>query len=527
MLKQRAASGAGHLFIGNTLSQIIQGLGIILVARLLGATNYGLYTLLLVPSATFFVFTQVGFGGATARYVAYYNALGKNVEADGIATSTYLYAAILYAFISLVSIVAAPAYASYILHQPTIAYLAQLASVTIFFQGLMNYTTAALNGYYKTKQVSAIMLIQSFTKTALSIGLILIGLHIYGALIGTIVSFALAAIAGTIWLFKTTRTRQLKFDAKTFKTVTSFGLPLYAANILNGVSRQIQLVILASFASAAAVGAFTATQNLATLISIVAYPVSTMAGVAFSEVSAQNSKAKINSSYVSATKIATTLVVPISIFLALTAKPVVTILYGSIYSRFYLLLSIFATGYLAVGVGGQTQGSLFGGLNNTKLNTYSAAISAAILLSASLGLAIRLSVFGVAIATTISTVLTAAVMHILIVRGLGVRLPKMKLAAVYLASAVSAIPLVFIPQTIFHHGVIGLLELAAILAIYIVVYSTVLPLVRGVSKQELELISHSLKGVPILGHVLAALTRYSGLFVHERGENPSYQKTQS
>ncbi|PSN92178.1 hypothetical protein B9Q03_01095 [Candidatus Marsarchaeota G2 archaeon OSP_D] len=521
MLKQRAASGAGHLFVGNTLSQIIQGIGIILVARLLGATNYGLYTLLLVPSATFLVFTQVGFGGAATRYVAYYNALGKRAEADSIATSTFLYATMLYAFISFISAVVAPAYASYVLHQPTIAYLAQLASVMIFFQGLMNYTTAVLNGYYKTKQVSAIMLIQSVAKTSLSIGLILIGLRIYGALIGTIISFVIPAIVGTIWMFNATQTKKINFDAKTFKTITSFGLPLYAANILNGISRQIQLVILASFASAAAVGAFTATQNLATLISVVVYPVSTMAGVAFSEVSAQNNKARINSSYVSATKIATILVVPISIFMMLTAKPIVTILYSSAYSRFYLLLSIFAAGYLSVGLGGQTQTPLFAGLNNTKLNTYSAAISAVSLLSLSYGLAMGLNVFGVALATTISTITTAAVIHIVIVRGLGVKLPKAKLVAVYLAGALSAAPLILIPQKIFRHGLIGLLELALILSVYIIIYSTVLPLVRGVNKDELALISHSLKGVPILGDILAALTKYSKMFIHEHTEKPS------
>ncbi|MEM3794801.1 MAG: oligosaccharide flippase family protein, partial [Thermoprotei archaeon] len=509
--------GAGHLFVGNTLSQIIQGIGIILVARLLGATNYGLYTLLLVPSATFFVFTQMGFGGAASRYVAYYNAQGKRVEADNMVTSAFMYALILYALISVASTFAAPAYTSIILHQPTIAHLAQLASVTIFFQGVMNYTTAALNGYYRTKQVSAIMLIQAVTKTTLSIGLILIGLRIYGALVGTIMGFALSAAAGVFWLFKVTQTRRFKFEAKTFRTVVSFGLPLYAANILNGLSRQIQLVILATFASAAAVGAFTATQNLATLISIVTYPLSTMAGVAFSEVSAQNNTARVGSSYVSATRIATILIVPVSVIVALMAKPIVTVLYGSAYIKYFLLLSIFALGYLSVGLGGQTQAPLFGGLNNTRLNAYSAAVSAALLLSASFGLALRFSVFGVALATTISTVVTTAVMHIFVVKGFSVRLPRTKLAKVYLSGAVSVLPLIYIPQKIFHHGLIGLAQLALVLSAYIVIYSTVLPLMRGVSKEDLDLISHSLKDVPIVGHILAAITKYSKLLVHERG----------
>jgi hypothetical protein len=127
----------------------------------------------------------------------------------------------------------------------------------------------------------------------------------------------------------------------------------------------------------------------------------------------------------------------------------------------------------------------------------------------------------VALATTISAITTAAVMHILIVRRLGVKLPKAKLVAVYLASTLSAVPLILIPQKIFHHGLIGLIELASFLGVYVVIYSTVLPLVRGVNEDELTLISHSLKGVPILGYILSALTRYSKLFIYEHKEKPS------
>ncbi|MEM0322221.1 MAG: polysaccharide biosynthesis C-terminal domain-containing protein, partial [Thermoprotei archaeon] len=216
-------------------------------------------------------------------------------------------------------------------------------------------------------------------------------------------------------------------------------------------------------------------------------------------------------------RIATILIVPVSVIVALMAKPIVTVLYGSAYLKYFILLSIFAVGYLSVGLGGQTQAPLFMGLNNTRLNAYSAAISAALLLSASFGLVLRFSVFGVALATTISTVVTVAVMHILVTKSFGVRLPRTSVAKVYLASVVSVVPLIYILQKNFHHGLIGLVELALTLGAYIVIYSTVLPLMKGVSKEDLDLISHALKDVPRVGHILAAITKYSKLLVHERG----------
>jgi O-antigen/teichoic acid export membrane protein len=516
MLRQRAASGAGHLFIGNTLSQVIQGAGLIIVARLLGATAYGLYALLLVPSATFFVFTQIGFGGATTRYVAYYNAMGKREEADRLTASTFLYAVMFYGFITILAALAAPAYMVYILHEPSVVRLAQLGALTIFFQGTMSLTTAALNGYYRTKHVSAVLLIQATVKTVLSISLILVGLHIYGALLGTILSFAAAAAAGTFWMLRTTRTMSPRFDVETLRKVFSFGLPIYAANIMNGVSRQIQMVILATFTSAAAVGAFTATQNLATLISVVTNPIATMSGVAFTEVYAKNESNRILSSYIKATKLATILIVPASFFAVFAARPVVTVLYGPAYSKFYLLLAIFALGYLSVGLGAQTQAPLFGSLNNTKLYTYSAALNATLLLALSFGLALKTGVLGVGAATALSTLLATAMIHSLIVGRLGVKLPKTRLAKIYMAGAISTLPFLVLPERIFHHGVVGLLELILVLIAYVLLYATALPLVQGVTKEELTLIAQSLEGIPLLGAVLLAITRYSALLLREK-----------
>lgn len=516
MLRQRAARGAGHLFLGNTLSQIVQGVGIILVARLLGATDYGLYTLALVPSATFFVFTRIGFGAAATRYVAYYHALGRRDEADRFATSTLLYVAVFYLLISIGAAAAAPLYASEILHEPALGGLAALATITIFFQGIMYYTTAALSGYYLTKQVSAVMLIQATSKTVLSIAFILLGLHVFGAILGTILGFVFAGTAGALWLLLAAKTRHFRFDAKTFRSAATFGVPLYVANVLNGLSLQLQLVILASIASAAAVGAFTATQNLASLVGIVTYPVTTMAGVAFSEVGAQNSKSRVASTYVSATKIATLLVVPAAVFLVFAAKPLVRVLYGSAYGGYYLLLAIFAAGYLSVGVGGQTQGPLFSSLSNTRPNAYVAAIWSALLLSLSVVFGLSLGVFGVALATAISSFAAALLAHMLFVRGLGVELPAGRLGLAYAAAFLAAAPMLLVPQAAFSHGLLGLCELLALLGAYTLLYSTLLPLLRGVDGGELSLISQSLSGVPLLGEILRGLTRYAALFVREK-----------
>jgi O-antigen/teichoic acid export membrane protein len=47
-IAQKAARGGLFLFIGNARSTVILALGIIIVARLLGPSDYGVYTLALI-----------------------------------------------------------------------------------------------------------------------------------------------------------------------------------------------------------------------------------------------------------------------------------------------------------------------------------------------------------------------------------------------------------------------------------------------------------------------------------------------
>jgi O-antigen/teichoic acid export membrane protein len=74
---EKSTRGSFHLFIGNFLSEIFNAVGIIIVARLLGPTEMGIYGLSFVIPGVFTILTGLGLGQAMIRSLAIYQASSR------------------------------------------------------------------------------------------------------------------------------------------------------------------------------------------------------------------------------------------------------------------------------------------------------------------------------------------------------------------------------------------------------------------------------------------------------------------
>lgn len=509
LLRSRAARGAGNLFVGNTLSLIIQGVGAILVARLLGVAVYGLYTLLLVPSATVYVFTQLGIGGSATRYTAYYNKLGNEGEALEVVNVGLIASTTLHIALTVVSFVLAPFIMGSVIHRSSLSSYAQLASLVIVFQGLTNFCTSVFNGYFKTLQTSVILFLQASVKTVGSIALIVLGLGLEGAVLGLVLSYVVSGLTGLgMLLFMLDLKKPKDFRGELWK-ILSFGLPTYAANLLNGLSRQVQLVILAMVASASAVGAFSASTNLVGFIGVVSFPLSTILVPTFSEISAQRDSGRMSSSYTKATVLGTTLIAPVAFYMIFLAQPLFSAFYGHGYADFYFVLAALAVGYLGVAVGGQTQTSFFAGINNTRVNAAVAMIQAASLVSLSIGLGYALGVTGVALATSAAMVISALFAHhAYLKRRYHATIPNRTMILILLTGLAAGVLTFLLAPHQSVHGLVGVGEAFALFLVYTVFYTTILPLTGALSRDELLLISESFASLQGFNKFVELIVRY-------------------
>jgi O-antigen/teichoic acid export membrane protein len=509
LLRSRAARGAGNLFVGNTLSLIIQGVGAILVARLLGVEVYGLYTLLLIPSATIYVFTQLGIGGSATRYTAYYNKLGDAGEALEVVNTGLIASTILHIALTAASFVVAPYIMGSIIHRPSLSSYAQLASLVIVFQGLTNFCTSVFNGYFKTVQTSIVLFLQASVKTAGSIALIVLGYGLEGAVLGLVLSYVVSGLTGLGMLLIMLDLKKPKDFKGELGKILSFGLPTYAANLLNGLSRQVQLIILAMVASASAVGAFSASANLVGFIGIVSFPLSTILVPTFSEISAQRDGGRMSSSYTKATVLSTTLVAPVAFYMIFLAQPLFSAFYGHGYVDFYYVLAALAVGYLGVAIGGQTQTSFFAGISNTRINAAVAMIQAASLVSLSIGLGYALGVTGVALATSAAMIISALFAHYTYLkRRYLATIPSRTMILIFLTGlAAGALTFLLAPHKPVH-GLVGVGEAFALFLVYTALYTTILPLTRALSRDDLLLLSESFASLQGINRFVKLIVSY-------------------
>ena len=64
---QASATGSLQLFVGKIVSTVALAIGIIVLQLFIQQSDYGLYTVALVPAATFLLFQDWGIGSAMAQ----------------------------------------------------------------------------------------------------------------------------------------------------------------------------------------------------------------------------------------------------------------------------------------------------------------------------------------------------------------------------------------------------------------------------------------------------------------------------
>src|SRR5438105_3223079 len=89
--KRPVIKGMYHLFLGNTVANVLTGVSSIAVARLLGPGQYGLYGLALVAPGYLYSVIQLNIPAAAIRYSSKYKSEGSREMALSFAYSTVLF----------------------------------------------------------------------------------------------------------------------------------------------------------------------------------------------------------------------------------------------------------------------------------------------------------------------------------------------------------------------------------------------------------------------------------------------------
>jgi O-antigen/teichoic acid export membrane protein len=507
-IAQRSASGSVILFIGGFFQTLIAAVGIIIVARLLGPAGYGVYTLSLVLPGIIQIFLGLGVDVAVTRYAAYYVSIGKPDEAKRFSRNGFLFLILVGILLSVVNYLVAGVFSAQILHREDITYFVQVASFVTMGQAFFQAAVSALIGWNSMKVVGASQTLQAVLKASISIGLVLAGFGVLGAVVGFGASYVLAGGLATLALYVIRFRGRQKGDLRAFandvKMMARYGLPLYVGSLLSGVASYYVFIIIASVASNAVVGLYAAANNLTTPFSLAATAIASALLPAFASLDGTGGDIAAGLRY--AVKYVAYICTPIDTFFIPAAVLLLNLLYTSRYSSGAIYLQLLSIASLPVVLGGTVISTFFEGVGRTRLAMYATVLSAAVtfVLAPFFGLVLGLGVPGLIFATLLSFIIYAVTGLALAARYLKVSIDYRSASGIFAASLVAAaaalsITLIHVPE------IVGL---ALQLVVFPVVYMVAVPFLKGIDQSDIIRLETLVAGLGPLALVARPLLRF-------------------
>src|SRR5665811_2000623 len=143
-----SAKGGFHLLWGIVLSTVISSVGTIIIARLLGSDNYGLYAIALAAPNLISTFRDWGITTAMVKYSAEYNSENNVAKIRSVFVSGLAFEIIVGVSLSVLSLILSQVLADFY-GRPAIVQLIQIASLFILTGALINTASAAFTGLEK------------------------------------------------------------------------------------------------------------------------------------------------------------------------------------------------------------------------------------------------------------------------------------------------------------------------------------------------------------------------------------------
>jgi stage V sporulation protein B len=482
-----SAKGGFHLLWGLVISTVISAVGTIVIARLLGPENMGLYAIALAAPTLIATFRDWGVTTAMIKYSAEANSENDVAKIRSVFVSGLSFEIIVGIALSVVSLILSQFLAD-VYGRPAIVQLIQIASLSILTGALVNTASAAFTGMEKMHLNSVMLIVQSIVKTILIIALVVLGLGTLGAIIGFSVGLFFAGAIGVLLTYTMYRSLPKPLDSKlellkTTKTMLTYGLPVSIGSILSGFLTTFYSNIMALFVTDnALIGNYSVALNFVVLITFFATPVATMLFPAFSKLDAQKDREVLKNIFQYSVKYAALIVVPVTVMVMALASPAIGTIFENKYVQAPLYLALLSVIYLFSALGNLSIFSLINGQGYTKYNLKLTLLTVLIGFPLSFVLVSQFGIIGL-IGTTIIVGVPSLFLGLrFIKKNFGVSLDWVSSAKILFSSAVAGVltyaAILFLPFSSLVLLVIGVI-------IFMITFLILAVVTRTVSKTDL------------------------------------------
>ena len=502
-IAQKAARGGLFLFFGNASSTVILAVGAIIVARLLGPSNYGLYTLTVTIPTLLVAVSDAGMNSALIRLPARVRSEGNRARANRLIRLGFLLKLAISTVAFMICYFGSATIATTVLNRPELAPFIQLASLMIVFQAIFEATNNSFIGQDLMQYSAGTQTMQAILKGTLGPAFVYIGLGITGAISGYVLALAAAGATGAAILF----TRHARSSTQTtdlasmeIRALLGYGLPLYLASILSVFLSQYQSIVLAHFASNVEIGNFGATWSFTSFMAILVYPISTSMFPMFSKMDPKNQRSDLARGFVLAVKYTSLLMIPASVAVMIFSRDLIYLTYGSGYTFAPQYLVLLSALYLLTAISYLVLGSFLNGVADTKTVVKMSVLTLAVYLPLGPALAWLWGPYGLLVAYIVSN----AASTVYGIRQTSARFdarPDLRAGGrILLAALGAAVPTVGL--ILLDGAGAGVVNLIVGGLLYLLVYLTLAPIIGAVDKQDVLNLKTLLGGTRVVAILL-------------------------
>jgi O-antigen/teichoic acid export membrane protein len=263
----KSAKTASFVAVAQVLGIVISGITLIVVARILGSTTYGIYTLATGTASLFGVFGSLGISFYLNKYVPELIAKKKKRELqETIGTSLFI-VMLINMLLFLFGIFFSGMIASYVFHNADYTHLVMLSIFSIMFTSMMSIEYLALLSFNDGIGSTICYTTGTVSISVLSILLVYRGHGALGALIGLIVGSAIGALVGFLFLRRHTKiSLGIKGFGARVKRMLFFSTPLAVRDALTMLMNGFAVMLLGIFSVPSIVGAFGVADAIGSMI---------------------------------------------------------------------------------------------------------------------------------------------------------------------------------------------------------------------------------------------------------------------
>lgn len=333
----KAAKGTLTYVIGNIIGSLAVLLLLIILARLLTPSDFGLYAI------------AIAFYNILSGHFIFGTVLRKDLpkmqddreKAAELISNTYFVAFMVAIAISVIAFLFSNAIAVSIYHNAAFTSSLQLAALLVFLYALFNLLLATLIAVDKVKEGTVMYLLYAFIQLFASVGLVLAGYGVFGAVIGLGLGLIIPSLLGLYWVMRHIKGRLVKPSRKVMRYVVGFSTPVLASSVAQQGPPNLAILLLGVYAATAVVGNYNAAFRFGNFVNVILVSIGFVLLPAFSKAfSDKDLSSKIDKIYNSSIYYTLLLLLPFVIYTVSVAHPLLYLLFSSKYplAPFYFAL---------------------------------------------------------------------------------------------------------------------------------------------------------------------------------------------